>query len=190
MALSLETITDEGFLNNPYRSVRYRDGGSSLGYSFQQEVYPGTRTSNAIAVRAKYFLEQRAALHGGYRIFSDSWGIDANLIELGYTLPYGDSWIFEASLRLYSQTDAEFYSDLFPFRDAQNYLARDKELSKFQSTTLGLGAIDRGSLNLNLDFIQFDYDNFTDLTESGAVGEEPLYSFDATVIRAFASIWF
>lgn len=200
MAFSLETITDEGYLNNPYRSVRYRDSGSPIGYSFQQEVYPGTRTSNAVAVRAKYFLEQRAALHGGYRIFSDSWGIDANLVELGYTLPFGDDWIFEASLRLYTQSDAEFYSDLFPFQDAQNFLARDKELSKFTSTTLGLGtswefgnawtAIERGSLNLNLDFIQFDYDNFTDLTASGPVGEEPLYSFDATVIRAFASIWF
>lgn len=200
MALSLETITDEGYLNNPYRSVRYRDSGSPIGYSFQQEVYPGTRTSNAVALRANYFLEQRAALHGGYRVFSDSWGIDANTIELGYTLPYGDSWIFEASLRLYAQSDAEFYSDLFPFQDAQNFLARDKELSKFSSTTLGFGAswefgaawtaIERGSLALNLDFIQFDYDNFSDLTKSGPVGDEPLYSFDAEVIRAFASIWF
>lgn len=200
MAFALETITDEGYLNNPYRSVRYRDGGSPIGYSFQQEVYPGTRTSNAIAVRANYFLEQRAALHGGYRVFSDSWGIDASTIELGYTLPYGDDWVFEASLRLYRQSDAEFYSDLFPFQDAQNFLARDKELSKFSSTTLGLGAswefgnawteIERGSLNLNLDLIQFDYDNFTDLTETGPLGEEPLYSFDATVIRAFASVWF
>ena len=200
MVVALETITDEGYLNNPYRSVRYRDSGSPLGYGFQQEVYPGTRTSNAIAVRANYYLQQRAALHGGYRVFSDSWGIDASTIELGYTLPYGESWVFEASLRLYAQSDAEFYSDLFPFEDAQNFLARDKELSKFSSTTLGIGtgwefgsawtAIERGSLNLNLDFIRFDYDNFTDLTEPGPVGGEPLYSFDATVIRAFASVWF
>ena len=197
MALALETITDEGYLNNPYRSVRYVDGS---GYSFQPEVYPGTRTSNAVALRAHYYLEQRAALHAGYRVFSDSWGIDADMIELGYTLPYGDDWIFEASVRFYDQTEAEFYSDLFPFQNAQNYLARDKELSQFSSVTLGAGvawefgrawqAIDRGSLNLNVDWIQFDYDNFTDLTEGGPVGDEPLYSFDATVIRAFASVWF
>lgn len=200
MALALETITDEGFLNNPYRSVRYIDGTSPVGYSFQPEVYPGTRTSNAVALRANYYLEQRAALHAGYRVFSDSWGIDADMIELGYTLPYGDDWIFEASLRFYDQTEAEFYSDLFPFQDAQNYLARDKELSQFTSVTIGAGvawefgrawqAIDRGSLNLNVDWIEFDYDNFTDLTEGGPVGNEPLYSFDATVIRAFASVWF
>lgn len=200
MALSYEAIADEGYLNNPYRSVRYLDPTTTLGYNFQQEVYPGTRTSNAVAVRGKYFLEQRAAIHAGYRFFSDSWGIDADMIELGYTLPYGDDWIFEASFRFYNQNDAEFYSDLFPFQDAQNFLARDKELSQFTSTTLGFGAswefgraweaIERGSLNFNIDLIQFDYDNFTDLTTSAAVGSEPLYAFDATVIRAFTSIWF
>ncbi|MDH3848567.1 MAG: DUF3570 domain-containing protein, partial [Gammaproteobacteria bacterium] len=31
--LNFETVTDEGFLNNPYRSVRYVDSGSALGYS-------------------------------------------------------------------------------------------------------------------------------------------------------------
>ncbi len=200
MALAFETITDEGYLNNPYRSVRYVDATSPVGYSFQPEVYPGTRTSNALALRGNYYLEQRAALHAGYRVFSDSWGIDADMIELGYTLPYGEDWIFEASARFYDQSEAEFYSDLFPFQDAQNYLARDKELSRFTSVTLGAGvawefgrawqAIDRGSLNLNVDWIRFDYDNFTDLTEDGPVGDEPLYGFDATVIRAFASVWF
>ena len=41
-----------------------------------------------------------------------------------------------------------------------------------------------------LDRIEFDYDDFRDLTVSAPVGEEPLYSFDATVTRIFASIWF
>jgi len=200
MAFTWETITDEGYLNNPYRSVRYADPGTETGYSFQPEVYPETRTSNALAVRANYYLQQRAALHLGLRLFEDSWDIDATTYELGYTLPYEEDWIFGARLRLYDQSEADFYSDLFPFEDAQNYLARDKELSSFSSTTIGVSAsylfgrawklIDRGSLNLELDWIHFDYDNFRDLTESGEVGEEPLYSFDATVIRFYTSFWF
>jgi hypothetical protein len=120
--------------------------------------------------------------------------------ELGYTMPYEESWTFEARFRYHDQSSADFYSDLFPFKDAQNYLARDKELGKFTSTTVGLGtsyefgrswsAIDRGSLNLHVDWIYFDYDDFRDLTKSGAVGDEPLYDFDATVTRLFLSIWF
>ncbi len=200
VAMTFETITDEGYLNNPYRSVRYLDDASATGYSFQQEIYPRTRTSSAVALRGAYYLEQRAALHGGVRLFDDSWDIEATTYELGYTLPYGDDWIFEASLRFHDQTSAEFYSDLFPFQDAQNFLARDKELSTFTSTTLGVGtsyefgrgwsAIDRGSINLQVDWIEFDYEDFRDLTVSAPAGEEPLYSFDATVIRFFSSIWF
>ncbi len=197
MAFTLETITDEGYLNNPYRSVRYVSGS---GYSFEGELYPETRTSNAIAVRGNYFLPQRAAIHAGVRYFEDSWDIEATTIELGYTMPYGENIILEATYRFHDQTNAEFYSDLFPSQGATNYRARDKELSTFTSTTLGLGAsyefgrawtrIDRGSLNLQIDWIDFDYDDFRDLTGTEPVGSEPLYSFDATVTRAFVSIWF
>jgi hypothetical protein len=198
--IGFETITDDGYLNNPYRSVRYCNDPACTGYSFQQEVYPETRTSTAVALRANYFLPQRAAIFAGIRVFEDTWDIDATTYELGYTFPYQEAWILEASFRFHDQSSAEFYSDLFPSVDAQNYLARDKELSTFTSTTLGLGAsyefgrswsrIDRGSLNLQVDWIDFDYDDFRDLTQSGPVGGEPLYSFDATVTRLFASIWF
>ena len=201
MALSLETITDEGYLNNPYRSVRYFDASVPSQFIYQAEVYPQTRTSNAFAVRGKYFLDYRAALSAGYRFYTDSWGIDANTVEFGYTHPYGENWIFDGTLRFYQQNNAEFYSDLFPFENAQNFLARDKELSTYTTTTIGAGfsyefdnegwsAIKRGSLNFHYDYIQFDYDDFRDLTQSGSVGEEPLYSFSAGVIRAFASVWF
>lgn len=201
MAFALESITDDGYLNNPYRSVRFCDTPACNSFSFQQEVYPESRTSNAIAVRGNYYLEQRAALHAGLRFFSDNWGIDSTTLELGYTFPFQEDWIIEASFRYYNQSKADFFSDLFPFQNAQNYLARDKELSKFNSYTLGAGvsyefdnkvwdSIKRGSLNFNLDLIYFEYDEFRDLTESGSVGNEPLYSLDATVIRAFASIWF
>ena len=201
MAFALETITDEGFLNNPYRSVRYLDSSVPRGYSYQSEVYPNTRTSNALALRARYYLPQRAALHGGYRFFSDTWGINANTLELGYTFPYKDDWIIEFSYRFYDQSNADFYSDLFPYADAQNFLARDKEMSSFNSHTLGLGAsyefrkngtgfIKRGSLNVNYDLILFQYDDFRDLTVSAVPGEEPLYDLDAQVLRLFVSIWF
>ena len=200
-SFSFESISDEGYLNNPYRSVRYVDPSSPLGYSFQQEVYPNTRTSSAFAMRFRYFLPQRAALSAGYRIFSDSWGIEADSIELGYTMPYDSVWIFDGSLRFYQQTEADFYSDLFPFQNAQNFLARDKEMSPFDSITVGAGAsrdfsagswgfIKRASLNFNLDYVLYDYKNFRDLTASGSVGSEPLYDFDAIVLRAFASVWF
>ena len=201
MAFALETMSDEGYLNNPYRSVRYLDNTVTRGYTYQSEVYPNTRTSNAFAIRGRYFLPHRAALHGGYRFFTDTWGINANTYELGYTLPYDEDWIFDLTYRYYDQTKADFYSDLFQQPDEFIFLARDKEMSTFTSQTLGIGAsyefkrngtgiLKRGSLNLNYDFIAFDYADFRDVSVSALPGEEPLYAFNASVIRLFVSIWF
>ena len=196
-----ELVTDEGFLNNPYRSVRYLDPGSASGFAFQPEVYPHTRTSNAAALNAPYFLPYRAAVHGEYRFFTDTWGIDANTVQVGYTHPWGKQWIFELSYRWYDQSAADFYADLFPRQDAQNFLARDKELSTFTSHMIGLGAtyelpplgwsfLQRSTVSLFYDRFRFDYDDFRDITAGGAPGAEPLYGFDADVIRLFFSGWF
>ncbi len=199
--LNYEAITDEGFLNNPYRSVRYLDETSARGFSFQPELYPHTRTSNAVSVNARYFLPHRASVHGEYRYFTDTWGIDANTASIGYTHPWGKRWIFEAGYRWYDQSAADFYSDLFPRADAQNFLARDKELSTFTSHMFSLGAtyelpslgwdrLRRSTVNLFYDRINFQYDDFRDITAGGAPGTEELYGFDADVFRLFVSGWF
>ena len=201
MNLAYETITDEGFLNNPYRSVRYLDPDSPAGYAYQPEVYPRTRTSNAAALGARYFLPYRAAVHGEYRWFTDTWGIDAHTLRLGYTHPLGARWVLEGGLRWYDQSAADFYADLFPREDAQNFLARDKELSTFTSLMLSLGAsyelpsfgagfLQRSTVNLFYDRIRYEYDDFRDVTAGGTPGAERLYGFDADVIRLFFSGWF
>jgi len=199
--LNYEVITDEGFLNNPYRSVRYLDDSSARGFSYQPELYPQTRTSNSVSLNARYYLPYRASLHGEYRYFTDTWGIDANTISLGYTHPWGKQWILEAGYRWYDQSAADFYSDLFPRADAQNFLARDKELSTFTSHMLSLGAtyelpslgwdrLRRSTVNLFYDHIIYDYADFRDITKGGAPGSEPLYGFEADVFRLFVSGWF
>ena len=197
-----ETITDEGFLNNPYRSYRYLDSGSADGYSWAAEVYPRTRTSNAAALRLRYFLPYRAAVYGGYRYFDDDWDIRADTFDIGYTHPFRENWLFDINFRHYSQNNAFFYSDLFNAADEFTYLGRDKELSTFTSQTLGLGVtyeftknswryIDRGTLNFYYDTIFFDYEDFSDLTQTGyPVGQEPAYSFTANVLRLYVSIWY
>jgi hypothetical protein len=194
-----ELITDEGYLNNPYRSVRYLTSPNS--YSFEPERYPNTRTSEATAIRLSYYLPWRAGLHGEYRIYSDSWGVDANSWQLQLIQPIGQSWTVETRYRSYQQGDADFYADLFPFQNAQNFLARDKELSEFSSTVIGLGVgfqfskpnwntISKAGLHLWVDRFNFDYDNFRDIRVQTTPGTEPLYSFDATVTRLLFTLWY
>ena len=202
MEVNYEAITDEGFLNNPYRSARYVDPTNPVGYSYEPEVYPNTRTSNAIAVRAIHYLPWRASTFAEYRFFDDTWNITAHNIEIGYVHPLESGWILEGRYRYYTQNAADFYSDLVPRQDSQNFLSRDKELSEFTSNTIGFTvsydfvqngwhAIDRGSINFAYDHILFDYDDFRDLRKTNApVGKEPLYDFSADVAQIFVSIWF
>lgn len=200
MGLTYEIITDKGFLNNPYRQVRYSDG--SGGTVFQPEVYPETRTSNAASINLRYYLPYRAAVYGGYRFFTDTWDIEASTFELGYVHPFQEKWLFDINVRHYTQDRASFYSDLFPFVDAQNFLARDKELSTFTSNSIGYGVtyniskenlyyFEKGSLNFYHDYFKYDYDDFLDTTVTGVTpGTEPAYSFTANVVRLYISLWF
>jgi hypothetical protein len=202
VGLSEEIITDQGYLNSPYRQVRYLDAAGT-GYLFQPEIYPRSRTSNTTSLRARYHLPNyRAAVYGSYRHYSDGWEIKGNTYEMGYTHTLPQGWLFDVHYRYYKQSKADFYSDLFPYQNAQNYLARDRQLSDFHSSTYGAGVsyempfhnnrwIDKASLNLYWDRMQVDYEDFTDIrVKYTAPGDEPLYSFDADIIRFFMTVWY
>jgi hypothetical protein len=198
---TFETITDEGFLNNPYRSYRFLDEASVIGYSYALEMYPGTRTSNAASLRGLYFLEPRSSVYAKYRYYSDDWEIKAHDIELGYTRAISNSWLFDVGYRYYTQTGADFFSNMFARRDEQNFMGRDKELSPFDSHTLSLGfsyqflpngwwQIENGSVNLYYDRIMSSYDEYTNNSPGTTLATEQLFEFDANVVRAYLSIGF
>ena len=204
MNISLQTDLDEGFLNNPYREYSFLLSNGSR--DFRSEVYPETRTSDAAAIRFKHYLPYRAALGYEYRRYQDSWGISAWNFDISYTHTWGEHWIFDIHHRWYSQTKADFYSDLFDRINPQNFMARDKEMSTFKTSTLGVGAsfeyepqgwgfIEKIGVSILYDRIDIKYDDFLDARESvqagiANAGEESKYSIEADVIRFFFSLWY
>ncbi|MFO1078914.1 MAG: DUF3570 domain-containing protein [Planctomycetota bacterium] len=200
--LAFELITDEGYLNNPYRQVRYVDPSAPRGYSYAPELYPSTHTSTASSARLKYSLPWwRAAVDGQYRFYSDTWGVVGHTVQLGYTQPAFGNWVFDAHYRFYKQDAADFYRDLFPRRNTLNFQARDKELGTYAANTVGVGAswefhvgrlpwLEKGTVNLRYDYMMIRYDDFRDVTRGGAAGAEPLYDLDAHIIELFVSAWF
>lgn len=202
LGFSWETITEEGFLNNPYRQVRFVDPDAALGYSYEAERYPRTRTGNALSARARLYMPWRAAFQADYRWYNDTWSVNSHTAEIAYTHPLDERLTLDFHYRFYLQDAADFYADLFPRENFQNFLARDKELSTMKSHTLGFGVawefkparfefLGKASMNLKFDRIRFDYDDFRDLRTTGiAPGTEPTYRFDANVVRLFFSGWF
>jgi len=205
--VTYEVLTDQGYLANPYRKILILDPASpDKGYSLADQVYPNTRTSNAASIDLKYYLPYRAAIDGQYRFFSDTWGIVAHTLQLGYTHPAWKHWIFDGTFRYYRQTAADFYADIFPYANYSNFMARDRELAAFQSYTLGVGAsyeftiprapwINKSSLNVRLDHLMIDYSDYRnalliDPRAGVPAGAEPLYRLNANVLQLFFSIWY
>lgn len=201
IGFSAEHISDEGYLNNPYRSVRFLDENAARGFSFATEIYPETRSSNAVSINANYYLPYRAAIYADARWYNDTWGITASNGKLGYIHTIGDDWIIDVYARYYSQESADFYQDLFSRPNEFNFMARDKEMSTYSNFTAGISVayewqfsasamVKKSSIQFEYDYMRFDYDDFRDVTAEAPVGEEPLFGFSANVIKVYASIWY
>ena len=190
-SLAYEATVEDGFLNNPYRFVIIADVPQGLG----SEVYPGTRTGQATAVRATKYWQFRGATSLGYRYFRDTWDITAHTFEFIYSQYVGDRWLTDLYLRYYTQDAADFYSN--NFATAQNYMARDKELSTFDSYSVGAkvsyklfdeySLFNTGTVNLAAEYIDYDYDDYSGIEDFSQITDDP-YSFDATVLQLFFSV--
>jgi len=182
-----EVISAEGFLNNPYRVVRIN------GAFARPESYPDSRASQALAIRALQYLDNRASLRYDYRYYTDDWGIAAHTLELGLAQYYSEDVIGEYRIRFYTQNKATFYADDFPA--VVRYMARDKELSTFSSVSVGFkiswtlferptATFKGGRLSFAYNRFLFNYKDFTNY----ATGEP--YSFRANVFQAFFSLFY
>ncbi len=198
-----EAITEQGYLQNPYRAIRFLAAPGSTLYLTAPEIYPGTRTSNAAAVRLKYYLPWRASLTGKYRYFYDTWDIRAHTAEIAYTQPlFHDSIITDFTYRYYRQNHASFYSDLFQFANEFNYMARDRELASQINNTVGVALsydfvkqkhwfVKKASASIHYDYIMYRYLDFRDASQRQyPAGLEPLYKNNASAIQGFVSVFY
>jgi hypothetical protein len=211
--LNFEAVTDEGYLASPYRKIRYFDPTvPGKQFTLADQIYPSTRTSSAASAQLKYYLPYRAAITGQYRFYTDTWGINGETVEVDYTQPafehriWGGSLVFDGSMRFYTQNHANFYSDLFPRADYQNFMARDRELAAFNDYSLGLGAsyefphyswapwLNKSSISFHINHLMIDYKDFRDALLAGengyTAGTEPLYKLNANIFQLFISVWF
>ena len=211
-SLQLEVITDEGFLNNPYRSYRYRQSER------RPPVRARDRDLSAHAHQQRGRLERALlpALSRGGRTAaiasSRTPGASRRArSKLGYTHPMGTVDASKSSFRYYTQGNADFYSDLFDRPNQQNFLARDKELSTFVSQALQRGrdvrlrcrAAGASSRRARSTSVTTASSSTTKTSATRAsrccrpsdpnfrpAGTEPLYTFGANVIQVFVSVWF
>ena len=171
--------------------------GVSLGSG--SEEYPDTRTGQAYSLKGIKYWQHRASTSLGYRFYRDTWDVRSSTVDLNYSQYIGNQWVVDVYGRYYTQDKADFYSDNFSSR--LRYMARDKELSSFDSFAVGgrvrydlfkdYKFLRTASLNLAVEYLDYDYDDYSGIESVADVGSLGSgYSFDATTIQFYFSAWF
>lgn len=129
-----------GYETDPYKILSVVDSNAVPQY-YVYEKRPGSRTRNAFFVQYKRYVFNRDVVDLSYRYYTDSWGIHAHTVNLGYRWNFAEHKAIEPSVRFYNQGAADFYhAALFSGQDATvDYASADPRLGAFNAWTGGLG---------------------------------------------------
>lgn len=139
----------QGYLNDPYRSVVFQetDLDPNARVILDGEKRPSTRDSQAVLLSLTQAIPAlSASVEGTYRFYHDSYGIIANTVGLDWFQKLGRSVVVSPSFRFYRQGAAHFYGIQFPGDPTNDparvpqYYSSDYRLSFLETFTLGLEA--------------------------------------------------
>jgi len=183
-SLNFEAINDDGYLGSPYRVAR-------VFGAFVPERNPRTRSSHAIELRTVGEVGDgawRTAVRASWRHYGDNWAVKGETLEFGAAHNFGERWLADASLRVYSQGKALFYSDNAGGETL--YVSRNRQLSDFKDFSVGAklsysfgGAAAKYGTRLTgaYELKSYRFGDFTDLRSGKA------YSYNANVLQLFVS---
>ena len=123
---SISYAYSDGYLSDPYKLVDQR---------------PGSRSSIAWNTRYRHYLgELDAAVHAGYRLYTDDWDMVSHTIGVEWHQNIDANLRVIPSFRYYSQSQAEFYKSI-DVPSLEGDKSSDYRLSPFGAVTFGLSAV-------------------------------------------------
>jgi hypothetical protein len=151
LALNLVWGRHTGYLSDPYKLVQKETEivpGVSLPLTFP-ENRPGERDKGIALLNFKRaWPELRGTLDASYRLYHDTFGIDAHTLELAWFQRWKERLILRPAIRLYDQSAAKFYHYRIdgtpivpvsgPPRPNGPFYSSDYRLSALRSMTPGL----------------------------------------------------
>ncbi|MCB0328300.1 MAG: DUF3570 domain-containing protein [Bdellovibrionales bacterium] len=105
-----------------------------------------------------YVPDLKGSFHLDYRHYRDSWGVNSHTFDSMWFQPIGEVWTLRPHVRFYSQSKADFFSNVFPDPTPGRAFSADQRLSGFGEITLGLKVIrDFGkdfSMHVGVDLVE------------------------------------
>jgi hypothetical protein len=127
-----------GYQTDPYRIISVVDGESGAPVRYLYESRPASR------LRQSLYIGNKLALWGtvadvSARLYHDSWGINAETLEVAERIPLTSFLYVEPSYRYYHQTRANFFRDyLIDGQALPENASSDSRLGSFDASTIGL----------------------------------------------------
>lgn len=117
---SLTLGYNEGYLNDPYKSVQRTDiveipdgAGGTISLpvvNLYRENRPDTRFRQVLQLGARHYFESaHGALDGVYRFSNDDFGVRSHTFQLEWRQAIGSKLEVTPFIRYYTQTAADFY---------------------------------------------------------------------------------
>ncbi len=176
-----------GCHSGAYRWVGvYSGGDEAKDVVALRERHPAQRVRGAAAIRLAQSLGSGFALHGGYRLYGDSWHILGHTVDAAFTSSlFAERLVLRAEARFTWQSAASFYRDRYIAPDSGDtmpaYRTADREMAGLWDVMLGLRAeyaIDIGGwlrqlhVNLRVAHIWYRYEAYSELPhrESWLIG--------------------
>ncbi len=122
-----------GLLSTPFHRVYFSDSIRRV------ENLPLSRLKFPIGVQLNTFVGVRWVVRTNYRFYWDDFGIVAHAFNLEGAYKVSRVFTVTPFLRIYTQTDAEYFKAFQEHKGAEQFYTSDYDLSKFTSLKPGLG---------------------------------------------------
>lgn len=139
-----------GFLSDPYKTVFAEN-------NILPDTRPETRYAWSWTTDVRHFVDAaNGAVKVKYRWFSDSWGVNSHTLNLQWHQNLPGDWAIIPSLRLYSQSEANFFANTFSSLSAETHYSSDYRLSAYGARGVGLEVRKKlGNYSLGLTYKKY-----------------------------------
>ncbi|MBN4063765.1 DUF3570 domain-containing protein [Cardiobacterium sp. AH-315-I02] len=174
--VNLAFSISNGYHTDPYKvfSVVDKDTNVVVQNSSYYESRPGDRKRASLTFKLNHQLYPgNNILHGSYRAYGDDWGVVSHTLDVNYRFNFANTNYLEPRIRLYHQTQADFYQNQF-FVDIINdgpdfsqkfpkYISADYRLDEMSSITSGIRYGKEvgtdGHLRVRLEYMYQSFEN-------------------------------
>ncbi len=128
---------ERGYLTEPYKVISVLDPATGYPASQLREKRPDVRRRNGAMLSSVYHFTDDV-LYVNYRYYWDDWDVRSHTLDLKYRHDLPNATYIQPHLRLYGQTQAEFFRYFLLQGDPlPAYASSDERIGPLRSATIG-----------------------------------------------------